>query len=82
MREARSEFVLYLDGDLRGLREDLIERMAAPLLGGEADFVKARFTRAAGRVTVLTARPLLRTYFPEIGHFEQPLSGVMAARRS
>jgi len=82
MREAAHEFIVYLDGDLRGLREDLIERMAKPLLDGEADFVKARFTRAAGRVTILTARPLLRTYFPEIAHFEQPLSGVMAARRS
>lgn len=82
MREATGEIVLYLDGDLHGLREDVIERMTQPLLAGEADFVKARFTRAAGRVTVLTARPLLRTYFPEIAHFEQPLSGVMAARRS
>jgi HAD superfamily phosphoserine phosphatase-like hydrolase len=82
IREAQNEVIVYLDGDLRGLREDLIERMAASLLSGEADFVKARFTRAAGRVTILTARPLLRTYFPEIAHFEQPLSGVIAARRS
>ena len=82
MREARTDFVLYLDGDLRGLREDVIECMAEPLLRDEADFVKARFSREAGRVTVLTARPLLRTYFPEISHFEQPLSGVMAAKRS
>lgn len=82
IHEAKNEFVVFLDGDLRGLRDDVIERMAAPLLSGEADFVKARFTRAAGRVTILTARPLLRTYFPEIAQFEQPLSGVMAARRS
>jgi glucosyl-3-phosphoglycerate synthase len=82
MREARHELILFLDGDLRGLREDVIDAMARPLIDNQADFVKARFTRAAGRVTVLTARPLLRTYFPEIAHFEQPLSGVMAARRS
>ncbi|HMJ88687.1 MAG TPA: HAD-IB family phosphatase [Candidatus Acidoferrum sp.] len=82
MREARNEVILYLDGDLRGLREDVIECMTLPLLNDEVDFVKARFTREAGRVTVLTARPLLRTYFPEIAHFEQPLSGVMAARKS
>ena len=82
LREARSEFILYLDGDLKGLRPDVIERMSRPLLDDKADFVKARFTRAAGRVTVLTARPLLRTYFPELAHFEQPLSGVMSARKS
>lgn len=29
-----------------------------------ADFVKAGFSRRAGRVTTLTARPLLKTFFP------------------
>lgn len=78
---ARFEYLLYLDGDLSGLIPDLVERMIRPLLSGEADFVKARFTRSAGRVTTLTARPLLKTYFPEIATFVQPLSGVMAARK-
>src|SRR5687768_7175571 len=82
MRVARNEVLLYLDGDLRGLVPDLIERMTQPISSNVADFVKAKFTRGAGRVTVLTAKPLLRTYFPELAHFEQPLSGVMAARRS
>jgi HAD superfamily phosphoserine phosphatase-like hydrolase len=82
MRLARSDIVLYLDGDLQGLAPDLIERMTQPITENVADFVKAKFTRAAGRVTVLTAKPLLRTYFPELAHFEQPLSGIMAARRS
>ncbi len=82
MRVARNEFVLYLDGDLEGLSADAIEQMAGPLIAGEADFVKAKFTRAAGRVTQLTAKPLLRTYFPELSHLDQPLSGIMAARKS
>ncbi|MBA4148550.1 MAG: HAD-IB family phosphatase [Verrucomicrobia bacterium] len=79
---AKNETVLYLDGDLSSLSPDVIERMVEPILTGNADFVKARFTRSAGRVTTLTARPLLKTYFPEIAHFVQPLSGVMAARKS
>ncbi len=79
---ARYEIVLYLDGDLSGLHADLIERMTAPLLSGEADFVKARFSRSGGRVTTLTARPLLRLFFPELSHIEQPLGGIIAARRS
>jgi len=82
MRVAKNEILLYLDGDLAGLIPDLIERMVQPIANNEADFVKAKFTRAAGRVTVLTAKPLLKTYFPELAHFEQPLSGIMAARRS
>jgi glucosyl-3-phosphoglycerate synthase len=79
--EAKSDCVLYLDGDLCGLADDLVERMCRPLFAGTADFVKASFSRRAGRVTVLTARPLLRTYFPEVASFEQPLGGVIAARK-
>ncbi len=79
---AKHDFIVYLDADLRGLTPDLVERLVAPLLSEEADFVKARFLREAGRVTVLTARPLLQTFFPELAHLEQPLGGIIAARRS
>jgi glucosyl-3-phosphoglycerate synthase len=82
LRAARNEFILYLDADLEGLREDAIELLVAPLLADQADFVKASFSRAAGRVTMLTARPLLRTYFPELTYVAQPLGGIIAARRS
>lgn len=78
---AREEHVLFLDGDLAGLAPDLIERMAAPFIAGRSDLVKARFSREAGRVTTLTARPLLRTFFPELIRFDQPLGGIVAARR-
>ncbi|MEO7297198.1 MAG: HAD-IB family phosphatase [Verrucomicrobiota bacterium] len=81
LQAARFEILLFLDGDLRGLNRDLFRRMAAPLLNDEADFVKAKFTRTAGRVTILTARPLLRTYFPELAELTQPLGGIVAARR-
>jgi HAD superfamily phosphoserine phosphatase-like hydrolase len=82
LNNAHCPLIVYLDGDLRGLREDAIECIAAPLIAGEADFVKAKFARAAGRVTMLTAKPLIRTYFPELSGLDQPLSGVMAARKS
>lgn len=81
LQNSRSEFVVYLDGDLRGLRKDLISLLVAPLKAGEADFVKARFSRAAGRVTALTALPLLRLYFPELSGLAQPLGGIIAVRR-
>ncbi|MGN6386462.1 MAG: glycosyltransferase [Verrucomicrobiota bacterium] len=82
MRVATNEFIVYLDGDLDGLAEDAIEALTAPLFADTADFVKAKFSRKAGRVTVLTAKPLIRTYFPEFAFLDQPLSGVMAARKS
>jgi HAD superfamily phosphoserine phosphatase-like hydrolase len=82
MWAAQNELLLYLDGELSGLADDLVARMTGPLLEHKADFVKARFSRDAGRVTMLTARPLLRTFFPELAAFEQPLGGIIAARRS
>lgn len=81
LQEARYEILLFLDGDLRGLHRDLVQHMVTPLLKNETDFVKAKFTRSAGRVTILTAKPLLRTYFPELAHLTQPLGGIIAARR-
>jgi glucosyl-3-phosphoglycerate synthase len=79
---ARGDVVLFLDGDLFDICEDFVERMTTPILAGEADLVKARFSRVAGRVTVLTARPLLSAFFPELTRFDQPLGGMVAARRS
>lgn len=78
----RGDVILFLDGDLIDVPEDLVETMVRPLLGEQADLVKARFTRDAGRVTTLTARPLLSTFFPELASFAQPLGGIVAARRS
>ncbi len=79
---ARSEFVVYLDGDLSGLRDQLVTDLCRPLMRGEADFVKARFGRRAGRVTALTAKPMLEVFFPELAHIAQPLGGLIAARAS
>ncbi len=79
---AQQEVVVFLDGDLAGLRPGIISSLARPVVQGEADFVKARFGRSGGRVTELTARPMLQVFFPELACLAQPLGGVMAARRS
>lgn len=79
---ARSDLLVYLDGDLTGLRTGIITGLCEPLLRGEADFVKARFGRGGGRVTELTAKPMLKIFFPELAHFHQPLGGIIAARKS
>jgi phosphoserine phosphatase len=79
---AASELLVFLDGDLHGLREGIVSDLCRPLLAGEADFVKARFGRGGGRVTELTAKPMLKVFFPELARFSQPLGGIIAARRS
>ena len=48
----------------------------------KADFVKGAFARNAGRVTELVAKPLLHILFPGLGHFSQPLSGMIAGKKS
>lgn len=73
--------IVFLDGDLSGLDRELIPRLAAPVLADHADLVKGAFQRSAGRVTMLTAKPLLQTFFPELATFDQPLGGILAARR-
>ncbi len=79
---AQSDLLVYLDGDLTGLRPGIISDLCQPLLNGESDFVKARFGRGGGRVTELTAKPMLKIFFPELAHIAQPLGGIIAARKS
>lgn len=79
---AKHDLLVYLDGDLSGLRKGIITQLVGPLARNEADFVKARFGRSGGRVTELTAKPMLKIFFPELAHFGQPLGGIMAARKS
>lgn len=79
---AACDILAYLDGDLAGLRSGIITDLCLPILSNRADCVKARFGRSGGRVTALTAKPMLKIFFPELAHFRQPLGGIMAARKS
>lgn len=80
-KHSSGDIVVFVDADLENMTTEKIERMIRPILRGRADLTKTRFRRKAGRVTELTAKPLLNFFFPEI-KFEQPLSGQFAARRS
>lgn len=80
IQAARNEHLIFLDGDIE-YPEDTIRLLAEPLLENEADFVKATFSRNAGRVTELVAKPLLSIFYPGLAHFSQPLSGMIAGRK-
>ncbi len=79
---AGNESLLLLDADITTYPEDIVELMTKPLIEGTADFVKSVFTRQAGRVTELVAKPLLNLLFPDLMRFSQPLSGMVAGKRS
>jgi glucosyl-3-phosphoglycerate synthase len=90
---ARGELVVYLDSDTREFSAHFATGMLGPLICDEGvQFVKGYFKRPftddegerppdGGRVTELTARPLLSAFYPELASFIQPLAGEVSARR-
>jgi glucosyl-3-phosphoglycerate synthase len=92
---ARGELIVYLDSDTRAFSSHFATGMLGPLLCQDGvQFVKGFFRRpfttpggevravGGGRVTELTARPLLSAFYPELAAFIQPLAGEVAARRA
>lgn len=80
-KNSKGDIVVFLDADIENLTTDQVDKIIQPIITGEADITKTKFKRAAGRVTELTAKPLLNFFFPEL-KFDQPLSGQFAAKRS
>jgi len=79
---AKNEIIAYLDADILTYPENIIDLLTHPLINDEADFVKSCFDRQAGRITELVAKPLLSFLFPDLAKFSQPLSGMIAGRKS
>ncbi|ULQ54657.1 HAD-IB family phosphatase [Flavihumibacter fluvii] len=79
---AKNELIVFLDADIVTYPTNIIELLTTPLLSGDADFVKSYFSRQAGRVTELVAKPLLSILYPSFPNFKQPLSGMIAGRKN
>lgn len=79
-KNAECDIIAFIDADIHNLTTNKVEAMIKPILNGNAEITKTKFARESGRVTELTAKPLLNFFFPEIS-FEQPLSGQFAARK-
>jgi glucosyl-3-phosphoglycerate synthase len=88
------DVICFLDADTESFSEHFTCGLIGPLLDDrELEFVKGLYRRpfrhgavvaadGGGRVTELTARPLLSLFYPELAGFRQPLAGEIAARRS
>lgn len=79
------EVVVFLDADLDPFDPGWVEALVRPLLHDPAvTLVKGTYDRdGGGRVTELTARPVLSLLFPGVAALlRQPLGGEYAARRS
>ena len=82
------DVIVWIDADLRSFTPDYVIGLLGPLLTDpEVTLVKGFYDRptvggGGGRTTELMARPVLATFFPELGVIEQPLGGEYASRRS
>jgi glucosyl-3-phosphoglycerate synthase len=94
LRVLRGEVICFLDADSEQFGPHFVCGLLGPLLcsGSAISFVKGFYRRpfrlggrvdphGGGRVTELTARPLLNLFYPELAAVEQPLAGEIAARR-
>ena len=91
---ATGELVCFVDGDSEDFAEHFACGLLGPLICEPGvEFVKGFYRRpfkhatagveptGGGRVTQLTARPLLAAFFPQLAGVHQPLAGEIAARR-
>lgn len=86
----RSENMIWIDGDMFELDMRRLVGLIRPLEADpEVRLVKGSFERrdpngdvSEGRLTALTARPLLSLYFPELSTMREPLGGIFAMRTS
>ena len=88
------DILIWIDTDIVNIHPRFVYGLLGPLiLHPEIQFVKGFYRRpikvnnrqqagGGGRVTELTARPLLNLFFPELSGLIQPLSGEYGGRRS
>lgn len=79
-KESHGDIVAFIDADVSNFTAGKIDKIIRPILEDGADITKTKFARESGRVTELTAKPLLGFFFPEL-NYEQPLSGQFAGKR-
>jgi glucosyl-3-phosphoglycerate synthase len=90
----RGDLVLWIDTDIVNIHPRFVYGLIGPLLSRrDLMFVKGYYLRpmrvgrtiqagGGGRVTELTARPMLNLFYPALSGLIQPLSGEYGGRRS
>jgi len=90
----RGDIILWIDTDIVNIHPRFVYGLLGPLLTTpRVRFVKGFYRRpiklgdkiqaeGGGRVTELTARPLINLFYPELSGIVQPLSGEYGGRRS
>ncbi|MGH2442841.1 MAG: glucosyl-3-phosphoglycerate synthase [Chloroflexota bacterium] len=91
---SKGDIIVWIDSDITGIHPKFVYGLIGPLLTQpKLGFVKGfyrrplnlgsqRLTTGGGRVTELTARPLINLFFPQLSGLVQPLAGEMAGTRA
>jgi len=76
-----ADYIMFLDADIANLTPEWVDLLAEPVIEKACDMSRGYYQRANydGAVTKLVAKPLSWVFFPEIAHFNQPLSGEICA---
>lgn len=89
----KGDIIAWIDTDIRNIHPRFVYGLIGPLLRRKGiQYVKGFYRRplheggklkagGGGRVTELTARPLLNLFYPELSGLVQPLAGEYAGRR-
>lgn len=87
------DIIAWVDSDIKNFDPRFVYGTVGPLLKDRSlGYIKSFYKRpikingnlqseGGGRVTELTARPLLDLFYPDLAYFVQPLSGEYAGRR-
>ena len=90
----RGDIIVWIDTDIVNIHPRFVYGLVGPLLiNPNLQFIKGFYRRplkvgekiqagGGGRVTELTARPLLNLFYPELSGVMQPLAGEYAGRRA
>jgi len=90
----KGDIIVWIDTDITNIHPRFVYGVLGPLLVDPSiRYVKGFYRRplldenrllagGGGRVTELTARPLINLFYPELSGLVQPLSGEYAGRRS
>jgi glucosyl-3-phosphoglycerate synthase len=81
--ERSADIIVFLDADISNISPEWVDKLVHAIIADNCDMSRGFYTRHSrdAAVTKLVARPMLHTFFPELAHFEQPLSGEVCARR-
>ncbi len=80
---AKNDIIVFLDADVNYVKDCIIEKLCAPIIDNDIDFVKSSFNRTAGGVvTEVAVKPMLNLLFPDMYKFQEPISGMIASKKS